>query len=166
MQSRVGSAALTTSVTLQTFFAKSFTVGALPQIATLTALFDQYRISLVEFWLFPQESAQGTNAGEVAVVTDYDDATALTTFDQATEYQNCTIGTLRAGFYRKFVPHVASAVYGSGVFTSFANVTAPWIDAASTAVEHYGIKGAATVTTAVVVYDIMYRLTTEWRNVR
>jgi len=157
-------AAIASSTSVESFAGFQFNVNALPQITTLTSLFDQYRITKVEFWLIPNGVAAAVT-GLIASVIDYDDATSLTTFNQALEYQNVLSTQPDTGHYRAFVPHVALAAY-SGTFTSFANEPSPWIDAASPSVQHYGIKTAFTVTSSIASYSTIYRLHTEWRNLR
>jgi hypothetical protein len=159
------SGSFTTSTSGPTFMAYYFTVNTLDQISALQSLFDQYRIVLVEFWLCPEVLAP-TATNNVATVIDYDDATALGTYAQALDYVNCQSAPGTAAHYRSFVPHAALAAY-SGTFVSYANVASPWIDAASPTVQHYGVKVAATLEpTTAISYDVTYRLTTEWRNVR
>jgi len=156
---------LTTSNAVSTFAGLAFTVGSLDQIGSLTALFDQYRIALVECWINPQLGPIQTPGNEFASVIDYDDNTALTTFPQALDYVNCVASNGSCAHFRKFVPHAAVAMY-SGTFTSFGNETAPWCDAASTGIQHYGLKVASTLGATAITYDLMYRLTTQWRNTR
>jgi len=158
----------TSSTTVPTFTASSFTVGSLDQIASLTAVFDQYRVDEVELWLTPRCSsitAQGATPGLFSSVIDYDDANLLTTINQALDYDNVLTTSGITGHYRRFKPHVATAAY-SGAFTSFANETSPWIDAASTGVAHYGLKTAWGITTSATVYDMIVRMHLSWRNVR
>jgi len=158
----------TASNAVATFTTLTFSVGALDQITPLTALFDQYRIELVEVWLTPRMTAANgiaLNFGQFHSVIDFDDNNSLTTVPQALDYENCVFGAGCVGHYRRWVPHIAMAAY-SGAFTSFANVTSPWIDAASSAVQHYGLKTAWTVCDGAYIYDIQYRLHTVWRNVR
>lgn len=151
------------------FYAQAFVASAIDQISSLTAVFDQYRIAEVEIWFWPRITP-GTgvtvDAGMMATAVDYDDANALTTFPQALDYQNVLVSDGRQGHYHRFVPHVALAAY-SGAFTSFANKPAPWIDAASTGVQHYGIKAAWTATdVSLYTYSVQARLHMEFRNVR
>jgi hypothetical protein len=154
------------SVTVPVFTGLAFVVNSLDQISHLTALFDQYRIVLVEVWLCPQNAQATVNFnGNLATVIDYDDDSALSTVASALDYVNVVSTNALFAHYRKFVPHVAVAAY-SGAFTSFMNVTAPWIDAASPSVKHYGFKSALSASSNVLNYDLTYRLTTEWRNVR
>jgi len=155
---------LTSSVTVPVFASISFTVNSLDQISHLTALWDQYRITLIEAWLVPNNNT-AIVGGNVASVIDYDDANNLTTYAQALDYVNVVSANGDLAHYRCFKPHCAVAAY-SGSFTSFLNVESPWIDAASPSVQHYGLKFATPTTTAAIVYDLTYRLHTEWRNIR
>jgi len=158
---------LTSSASVSTFGALYFTVGALDQISSLTALFDQYRINEIEVWIMPRttNNTVTSNTGLQATVVDYDDETVLGTFASALDYTNVVVGTGIEGQYRRFKPHAAIAAY-SGTFASYANEESPWIDAASTGVRHYGVKTAWTTTDIPYSSDIMVRLHTEWRNVR
>lgn len=152
-----------TSAAVTTFVGFGFVISAMDQISPLTSLFDQYCIPLIEAWLVPEPQDAD---GQFASVIDYDDATALTTFAQALDYTNVVSTDVTTAHYRKWVPHVAMAAYGGGVFTSFANVTSPWIDAASTGVVHYGLKTAATVSNIPQTYDLLLRIHSKWRNLR
>jgi hypothetical protein len=156
----------TTSTTLTVFTGTGFVISSLDQISSLTAIFDQYRITCIEIWLIPDTNANNsTNAGEIMTVIDYDDAGNSITPTTALDYQNVQVGKCADGHYRKFVPHVAVAAY-SGAFTSFCNEVSPWIDSSSTGVIHYGLKVASTTTTSAIAYDLMYRVHCEFRNVR
>lgn len=155
--------AFTTSTTVETFQSFTFIISSLPQLGTLTALFDQYMIESVELWIVPQ--ATPVYAGELVSVVDLDDSTNLTSVDSALEYPTAKISSMTEGHYLKFRPHMALAAY-SGSFTSYANVEGIWIDAASSGVVHYGVKVAATTTPSTIPHDIFVRMKTVWRNVR
>jgi len=151
-----------------TFTAVNFTVNSFGNLSALQALFDQYRIVMIEYWTIPrvtQSGTSGSNLGDLVTVIDYDDSTVLTSFQSALDYQNSIMSNGADGHYRRFKPHAAVAAY-SGAFTSYANVESPWIDAASPAVQHYGIKTAWTITDATYYQDAFARVHTEWRNVR
>jgi len=169
VQNSVVGAFITSNVALNEFAQTSFTVASLDQVSSLTAVFDQYRIIRVEVWLTPRNSvSQGNtaNPGIFATVVDFDDATALATLASAYDYTNCVISNGLEGHYRTWKPHAAVAAY-SGAFTSYANVPSPWIDAVSTGVQHYGLKVAWSPTDASgYIYDMAFRLHTEWRNIR
>jgi hypothetical protein len=164
--SYVGS--FSSSATLPTFQAYNFTAASVDQIASLQALFDQYRITLIEAFISPRLTVNTTtsaNFGRFASVIDYDDSTALTTFASALDYQNVLESSGKDGHYRRWRPHVAVAAY-SGAFTSYANEESPWIDAVSSAVQHYGLKTAWQATDIAYTMDVTMRLHMEWRNVR
>jgi hypothetical protein len=163
-QETLTGSALTTSNVSNTFAAFNFTVASLDQISSLTALFDQYRIVQIEVWICPQATVVGPS--QLASVIDYDDSSNLSTFAQALDYVNVVSCSGDFAQYRTWRPHVAMAAY-SGAFSSFANVTSPWIDAVSTGVQHYGLKlAASTAPTNTTTFDITTRLHTQWRNVR
>lgn len=160
---------ITASNTVPVYQVANVVATSIDQISSLTALFDQYRIARVEFWVTPRNSQGSTtasaNVGLFHSVIDFDDSTQLASVAAANDYTNVLIGTGLDGHYRTFVPHAAVAAY-SGTFTSYANVEAPWIDAASTSVQHYGMKCAWTVCDAAYVMDLVVRVHSEWRNIR
>jgi hypothetical protein len=158
----------TVSTTNPVFGAVNFSVSQLDQITTLQNLFDQYRVKRLEAWITvagQSGSASGTTAKWASVI-DYDDSTVLSTYAAALDYQNCVETMYADAHYRTYVPHVAVATY-SGAFTSFANEVAPWIDAASSAVQHYGLKFAfqQNASSNNSVY-LTWRAHVEFRNVR
>jgi len=154
----------TSAVVNATFYGQ---LADVTQYANFTALYDQYRIAEMEFWVFPRENTatgSSTNTGRLYSVIDYDNSTTLGTVGAATQYQNCLVSTGLQGHYRKWVPHVAVASYG-GSFNQYANVKAPWIDCASTGVQHYAFKCIITTTDAAYVWDSMVRYKLQFRNV-
>lgn len=160
--------AITSSTIAAQFSAQLFSVASMGNISALTSLFDQYRIIRVHVMVTPTAAAASGSSiayGRLSTVVDYDDAAALSTEQQALDYQSCLTGSGGDGQYRVFQPHAAFATY-AGAFTSFANVASPWIDAANTGVQHYGLKYAWSVTGAVYSQDAIVMLETEWRNVR
>jgi len=165
----VATATNSSNTTVAVFFTQYFTASMVDQISSLTAVFDQYRIDEIEVWFIPRIGASNEGAtvdqGLFASVVDYDDATALSTFAQALDYSNVMVTNGRDGHYRRFKPHCAIAAY-SGAFTSFVNEPSPWIDAASTGVQHYGVKTAWTATDVLYSQSIQARFHMSWRNVR
>jgi hypothetical protein len=157
--------AFVTNATGFATYAQMYTLSQVPQQATFTALYDQYRISLIEVWLTPEVQGVQSNSALLLSVIDYDDANTPTNEAYLENYQNMIMTNIQEGHYRVFVPHVAIASY-SGTFTSFANMEAPWIDSASNTVAHYGIKAGTTMTNAVIAIGSRVRFTIEFRNVR
>jgi hypothetical protein len=120
------------------FFALSnFNVG--------TGFWDQYRIEAVRFTIASSNNAIGLLTNSTTTVTplycviDYDDASALGSANAAAGYANCIVLNPGESLERTFKPRMALSAY-SGSFGAFANVADTWIDAASTSVQHYGIK--------------------------
>lgn len=157
---------LTTSTTLNTFGYWAFSLSLCSQSATFSALFDQYRVELIELWITPssQSGDIGMNS-KFATVIDVDDSNLLTAYTDALEYESCVSSNLNDAHYRRWVPHVAVAAY-SGAFTSYMNVEAPWIDVGSPGVLHYGVKLAAQPSAVAHGVVANARVTISFRNVR
>jgi len=162
-------AAFTSSTSLSVYYGTYFTINSLDQISQLSAVFDQYRIVEIEAWIIPTNiGSTGTSGGGNGLlhsVIDYDDAIVLSSEGQALDYTNVLSTPSNEGHYRRFTPHAAVAVY-SGAFTSYGNVEAPWIDLASTSVQHYGLKTVVTQVNTAFAYNVVYRYHMEFRNVR
>jgi hypothetical protein len=156
----------TTSTTLVTGANQMFTLNLIDQVAALTSVFDQYRIDEVEVWMYADNGAGTMETVGLYSAVDYDDVTGVLSPAVIGDFGNCVVSTLAQGHYRRFQPHIAVAAY-SGAFTSFANEPAPWIDAASPAVQHYGFRAAADISPAgAYKVQIAMRLTVSLRNVR
>lgn len=160
----------TTSVAVPTFGNFAVQLANLPSFADFSSLFDQYRFTRIEYWIYSKPGTTGTTnnllGSKICTVIDYDDSTNLTSFAQAQEYQSCIMTTLSDGHYRSLTPHVANAVYAGGVFTSFGNMTSPWIDIASSTVPHYGLKVAAEASQVATEIIAQVRVHIQVRNVR
>lgn len=157
---------IATSTTLNTNVAWYFTLNQLTQAASFGALFDQYRIAMVEVCLKTRVNSQTSltsNSGILFCYEDFDDA-ALPTLGTAEQRANAQFSAGYESQVHRFVPHVANAVY-SGAFTSFGNVTAPWIDCSSLTVQHYGLKAVWTPTSSIMNWDVLARLHVQFRNV-
>jgi hypothetical protein len=149
-----------------------FTVGlsSLPNPTEFTTLFDQYRISRVqyEFWPLQTEAVNSTTAATPGIITvvDYDDSSSLATLTAALQYPNAKWRSAYKPFVVSFKPHIAAAVY-SGTFTSFMNTKDQWIDASSPAVIHYGLKICMPQSTGIVQsWRVIGKALVELKNVR
>jgi hypothetical protein len=163
-------AVLNTSTTLPTFGAQSFslnTFGTGTGLAFSNALtvFDQYKIDLIETWLVSRSptDVNVSNSGVLTSAVDLDDAIVPTVYAAVQGYGSSLTASGGAGHYHRWRPHVALAAY-SGVFTSFANEECPWIDSASPGVQCYGLKFASSVTSAIISYDLLVRMTVSFRS--
>lgn len=160
---------MTSNTSIATFFSISTTLALLNGFTDFTAAFDQYRIEAVEVLLKPQinmNTGTSTNAGEVHTVIDYDDQTSLGSVAAALQYDNVITTPGYQAQRRCYRPRMAMAAFASSAFTSFANMKDQWIDAASTGVNHYGVKIAWTPTTISLTYDLTVRAHVQFRCTR
>lgn len=106
-----------------------------------SGFYDRYRIESVRFNLLPRNNAIGLEAGlcDIFFVIDYDDSNALTSTAQAMQNATCIKLAPGESCSRTFSPRVAVATY-NGAFTGYANQRSQWLDAASTTIQHYGVK--------------------------
>lgn len=152
-----------------TFF---FSFGSATASTFYAAVFDQYRITGATITFSPRLSNGNFPSGAISprlyTVIDYDDASA-TTITGLTQYETLIIVPPGCGVVRTLIPHAAVAAY-SGTFTSFTNITSPWIDAASATVQHYGVKVAiepgAAGQTVLQSYSCDAMLYMQFRNSR
>jgi hypothetical protein len=147
--------------------AQYFALSSVGDVSSLTNVFDQYRITLVEVLFVPRNSnnTSSVNPGRLTTVIDYDDASGLGSEAEAFDYSNAITTSGFDQQRRVFVPHMAMAAY-SGTFTSYANLSNQWIDCSSTTVQHYGIKAYWSLADGTYTTDILARLHLEFKNVR
>lgn len=157
---------ITTNGISPTYASEVFTVNAFAGAAAYLACFDQYRFDEIEVWLEPSIS-QGAAiqiVSSYATAIDVDDSNVPTAFIDVADHQSAICSNGEGGHYHKFKPHMAVALY-SGVFTSFGNEPADWIDSASGGVQHYGLKFATTTsTTTPIPYNLNVRARISFRN--
>lgn len=147
-----------------------FVATNLSNWTSFAAIYDQYRVTGIEFTLRPRFesiSLSTTSNTPMRLVIDYDDATVLSSLAAAEEYSNCMTVEAYQSAKRVFCPAVAIAAY-SGAFTSYANRQRQWIDVVSSSVQHYGLKWYIPIspTTSVPVWDVMISVCIEFKNVR
>lgn len=124
----------------------TFSLSDIDNTSSFTGLFDQYRIEAVRFIIRPNNNSIGlvtnsTTAIEpMYCVIDYDNNNALTSAGQARSYDNCMIIAPGESACRTFTPRLAMAAYQSSSFIGFTNEKKQWLDSASPAILHYGIK--------------------------
>jgi len=134
---------ITSSTTIETDGAITFTLTSLPNATNLANVFDKYRIRQAKVTFNPLATegviTSGVTAGPIYTVLDYDDANA-TTIASLVSYDNlktCSVGSF---FERTLTPRAALAAY-SGVFTSFAQASpTQWLDVGSPSIVYYGLK--------------------------
>jgi hypothetical protein len=150
------------------FFATAFVFSSLSQVSSFQNLFDQYRFDEIEVWITPtyQNSAGGASNSVYLTVIDYDDTSTPSAIGTLLQYSNCIECSATTGTYRRWKPHVGSilgipATSAQGI----GNIIAPWIDSASSAVNHNGLKMAVKASNATSTYNLRARFTMSFRNV-
>lgn len=144
------------------FSGKAILLSDFANVAEYTGLFDQYKIEEAEAWIY-SDGVQQTYTGQVTTCVDLDDISS-STVAQVEGHQGSLSGPSTAGRYHKWRPRIAQGVYGSGVFTNFANVNPLWIDSASTSVNHYGVKMASVGLAVAVSWELVIRAKFRFRN--
>jgi len=142
----VTTAGIVASATVAVTPTYTFSLSDIDNTSAFTGLFDQYRIDAVRFIIRPNNNAIGlvtnsTTAIEpMYCVIDYDNNLALTSAGQARSYDNCMIIAPGESACRTFTPRLAMAAYQASSFIGFTNEKRQWLDSASPAILHYGIK--------------------------
>jgi hypothetical protein len=156
---------LTNSAAVPTFASTYFTMSQLDNQSSYSAVFDQYRIDLIEVLIEPQISevlTAATDVGSFISVVDIDDANVPTVYLELGGYTNSIQTKSTQSHYHCFKPSVAVAVY-SGAFTSFAASTSLWLDCASNTVQHYGIKMACSTAAQIQTFALSAKIHVSWR---
>lgn len=131
-------------------------------------VFDAYRIEEVQVTVTPTYTVGVVGMvlmPNITTVIDYDDVNAIT-LAQMREFSNNTVTTNQT-VVRSFVPHVNM---DSSAIAAAYSVPAPWIDAASTTIPHYGFKSGIDATvagqTVVQEYTVAVRCRVSFRTSR
>jgi hypothetical protein len=138
-------------------------------LSAFTALFDQYRIDMIEVFLKPGSSqiievTSASPAPQLFTVLDFDDGNFLASKNAAAGYSTCIESEVNDAQRRCFKPRIAYAAYGSSAFTSYANQQAGWIDCASTQVAHYGVKTIVPQSTLLSTWNLTARAHISFRS--
>lgn len=137
---------LTASNTATVTAQYNFQFGNLDNVASLGALFDQYRFDAVTIHVVPTQNAlqvadpTATNYQPLYIVVDYDDNVALGSQSAARQYDSCIELSPGESCKRTICPRVDVASVISGTPTSAVTLSAPWVDVAVTTLPHYGFK--------------------------
>ena len=154
------------------------TLNDMPQVASLVALYDQYRFEEIEIHFYPLSSQLTTTntatniSGCSQAVLDFDDGTALASENAALEYENCQTFMPYDHLMIRYKPAISPAYWTGGAFTGYGVQPADkeWIDAASPSVVHFGTKywfGASPLgSTLVAGWNVYGQYTVSFRNIR
>lgn len=134
-------------------FSIFFQIADLPQVASFSALFDEYKVNKVVYKFDPvvqstSYTALNTDTADpyqvqyLNTVIDFDDATTIATIGAMMEYESFKKTTPGRKTVRVFVPSISNELYRTGGGTiGYGRKSKQWIDMAYTDVPHYGIKG-------------------------
>jgi hypothetical protein len=156
---------IVTSTTSAVFRSFAFSASECSDIAEMASVFDQYRLDRVDIRIVPNVTELLTstpNLGRNYSVIDFDDANAFTSMTDPLDYNNCLAWEITDPICITLRPRLAVAAY-AGTFTGFANSRPMWIDAASSGVEHYGVKLAFGAMTTSITYTVTCKYYLVWR---
>jgi len=155
---------LVTSAVATTYAGLEFKLTDFAEYQDYVGLFDQYRFDQLEVWIEPIHSNASAQYGLLATAIDLDDAITPASMNSIEAHQQSLVGSGAAGQYHRWVPHIALAANGGGVFTSYANAASTWIDAGSPGVSHYGFKVGALLTPSPIAYQLTTRAKVSFRS--
>ncbi len=147
------------------FAAFAFCLADIPNVSSISTLFDQYRIDEIQFrirsrnpgvWQANQASPNYATTSPLFVV-DRDDNSAPTTLLELQQYDNCQQISAQDSIDIIFQPSITPSVFSGGVFSGYAIDDSGnyWLDVANTSIPHYGIKVGmpALIATTTSRYD-------------
>jgi hypothetical protein len=158
------SSVIISSNATRTDFAINIELSALFNSSNFTAIFDQYKITEVEVFIYPTLTNSAAYVANSMSVVDYDDSNTLSSNSAYLNYENVEFSVVTNGHYRKFRPHIAIAAY-QGAFTGFANEAPQWIDCAYPNIQHYGVKFGVEQDNVNRVFNLLIRARVLFRNV-
>jgi hypothetical protein len=143
-------------------------LNQLSNYALYTALFDQYRIDMVEVTFnLKNNPGSGTGFGRLNVFPDFDDATAPASLANAQSHPRVmrhVFTPTQPTFTFSFQPRLAVAAYG-GAFTKYTSPSSKvYVDSSNADAQHYGYKYAIENFTDTNNYiEVIYRV---WLTMR
>ncbi len=160
---------IASSSSAPTFVGIVFSLVNVQNYNELTVLYDQYQIEEVCMIFKPinkylaPSGASAQNPTFMVHAIDFDDATAPTTLGEMWEKSLVDIHYYYDEWKVQFKPRAAQALYNtSATFSGYAQNVSPWIDCASSSVEHYGFKAVIPQSTATTITGwrlyIVYKL--------
>ncbi len=178
--SAIVGALLRQSTASDVFASFAFALADIPNISSVSALFDRYRIDRVQFRLrsrnpalfMMNQASPNYSATTPILALDRDDNTAPTTLSEIKQYSTCQAISACDSIDIVFEPSITPAAYGGGVFSGYLIQTdqGEWLDSANTNVPHYGIKvgipALVTSTTSKMDWDIEAWYTVSFRDPR
>ena len=162
------------------FASYAFALADIPNVASVAALFDQYRIESIQFRLrsknpglfMSQQASPNYGSAVPLIAIDRDDNTAPTTLTEIQQYDNCQCISAQDSIDVIFEPSITPSVFSGGAFSGYAVDSSRkyWLDVANTSIPHYGIKvgipALVTSTTQKFDWDVEAIYKVSFLNVR
>lgn len=162
------------------FASFAFALADIPNIASIGALFDQYRIDRIQFRLRTRNNAifiansasPNYSTTNMYVATDFDDNAAPTTLLEIQQYDNAQVLSATDSIDLVLDPAVTPSIFSGGAFSGYAVDEGDkyWLDLANTGIPHYGLKiglsALVTSTTQRFDWDVEAWYKVSFRNVR
>jgi len=171
--------AISQTLTVDALGAWDFKLSDAPNYSEITAMFDEYRIKMVRMKFYPRylpnemlNSGTGTSASvtpRLFIAIDENDASTPSNINEIREYPNMKVYQTQQPIQFYLKPKISTAVYGSGVFSSYGQPKNIWLSSASPNVAHYGAKWAidaqnTAVTGQLQIFDVEATYWIECRN--
>jgi len=162
------------------FASWAFALADIPNVASIGALFDQYRIEEIHFRLrtrnpgqfMANQASPNYSSAAALVVIDRDDNTAPSTLLELQQYDNCTSFSTQDSLDVVLEPSITPSIFSGGAFSGYAVSDSGdyWLDLANTGIPHYGIKvgipALVATTTSRFDWDVEAVYKVSFRNVR
>ncbi len=127
-----------------------FALSAIPQVSTLTRLFDNYKINMVSYNIQLMQVGDSLGTGnqqcQVSIARDYDGALAPGSWNEMLERSDTRLYTLqsntaRSQARRSLVPKIANTVFRPGGSTTGVTLLRgkQWVDSGTPDVPHNGL---------------------------
>lgn len=143
-------ALLRQSTNADVFVSYAFALADIPNVSSLSAAFDQYRIEEIQFYARTKNNAVSifsmaspNNAAPDPIwVIDRDDNTAPSTLLELQQYDNCQQHAAHESICFVFTPSITPSVFSGGAFSGYGVQDSGklWLDVANTGIPHYGLK--------------------------
>lgn len=160
---------LTSSTTVDVIQNINFTLNAVTQASTFTALYDQYCIKGIKATLVPRGNVDGVSqpfSTPTFSILDYD-GSYPTTITGMNEYQNVKM-TRGTSLHKRFlVPATQLELFQSSIATAYSPKKKQWIDCATPNVPHYGLAyGVSPTPGQAISWDLKVEYYLAFKNVR
>lgn len=158
----------TSSASVNVYGGMAFTLNMYPNYAAWTTLFDKYRIRSIDLHFVASGVQENTAnlqiAPTFATALDFDNDATPTSINEVLRLSKSTNCVSTSSFKRSFIPRVGREIYNGIASTNYEEAEPwVWLDCASAATPHYGLKYAMSTASSVsYIYRVHCRMTVEF----